>query len=127
MGTRLCLVLALSGCLRAGFEGGDGHHGADPGETGGDPVGSGDPGSGGDPATGGDVDSTDPAHCHDGVTSGDEGAADCGGSCLAACAVGQPCGGDGDCGDGVCAGGHCRFAATCPVSSGPPALFFTDL
>lgn len=46
--------------------------------------------------------------CTDGVQSGDETDADCGGpTCDIRCTTGQRCGGDSDCDSGVCSGGTC--------------------
>ncbi|MDC0673977.1 SBBP repeat-containing protein [Nannocystis radixulma] len=44
--------------------------------------------------------------CSDGLESGDESDLDCGGSC-GGCAVGQGCGGDGDCLGGACEANQC--------------------
>ena len=55
----------------------------------------------------------EPAHCADGVLSGDESDRDCGGSC-APCLVDDDCGVDGDCASGVCGGASARcLAASC--------------
>ena len=47
-----------------------------------------------------------PTTCTDGVQNGLETAMDCGGGCPG-CAVGQPCGEDGDCASGACVSGVC--------------------
>lgn len=45
--------------------------------------------------------------CHDEVEDGDETATDCGGSCGATCAIGEPCNGPDDCGSRNCVSGRC--------------------
>jgi len=52
-----------------------------------------------------------PAHCSDGVTSGDETGVDCGGSCVL-CPSGGGCSNGADCMSGVCTSGTCQ-APTC--------------
>lgn len=57
------------------------------------------------------TDPNGPAHCADGVLSGDETAPDCGGSCHP-CPSGAGCTSGADCASGVCTGDVCQVA-TC--------------
>lgn len=55
-----------------------------------------------------DATAGDPAHCSDGMRSGDEAGTDCGGACTLKCVPGSACSLNGDCDSGVCIGAICQ-------------------